>query len=109
MSNNRVIDGSKTMPKKTHIFLQKPNTIPKNNLNQLNKQINQMVNSETFKKIFKEIENSRELSSDSLKNIDYDALLNQLTNSASASAINERTELSGCPSMTSDKSLKSHE
>ena len=58
------------------------NNYPNRNLNSLNLQINQMINSETFKKIFREIESSKEYTQDSQKNhefhnlIDFDAILN---------------------------------
>lgn len=75
-----------------------------------------MVNSETFKKIFRDMdEKSRENTLDSRKLndlngiIDLDAVLNQLSNTNSASFANERTDLSGCPSMNSEKSLKTHD
>ena len=62
-----------------------------------------MVNSETFKKIFRDMdEKSKDITSDSNKKfdlhniIDLDAVFNQLSNTASASFANERTELSGC-------------
>jgi len=58
------------------------NNYPNRNLNSLNLQINQMINSETFKKIFREIESSKEYTQDSQKKhefhnlIDFDAILN---------------------------------
>ena len=63
------------MPKQLpYKLLGKHNTnsvITNNNLNQLNQQINQMVNSETFKKIFRDMdEKSKDLTSDSNKKYD---------------------------------------
>ena len=75
-----------------------------------------MVNSETFKKIFRDMdEKNKDITSDSNKKndlhniIDLDAVLNHMSNTASASFANERTELSGCQSMNSEKSLKTHD
>lgn len=75
-----------------------------------------MVNSETFKKIFRDMdEKSKDMTQESRKKydlhnvIDLDAVLNQLSNTGSAFFANERTEFSGCQSMNSEKSLKTHD
>ena len=66
----------------------------------MNQQINQMVNSDAFKKIFKDLE---EKSKDSKANgkiemrdfIDLETALNQVSNTASVTLVNEQADFNG--------------